>query len=103
MIVFYNKKTGEITGVIDGRLHPEEHLHMWIGDKNENERIVVQWYPVSFFTKEGKQVPKGHPKSYSATFEPQHPQKELFSLFDSKQLELYNYKVELNSKQLIKK
>lgn len=44
MILFYDKTTGEIRGTIDGRVHSEEHLKMWIG--NNTERIIITWKPV---------------------------------------------------------
>lgn len=45
MIIFYNLKTGEIEGTIDGRVHNEDHLKMWIGDKKEVGRIICEWKP----------------------------------------------------------
>lgn len=41
MIIFYDKKTGDIVGNIEGRIHSDEHLRMWIGE--DTERIVCQW------------------------------------------------------------
>lgn len=43
MILFYNKDTGEIIGTIDGRIHSQAHLNMWIGDRDKTERLVVSW------------------------------------------------------------
>lgn len=43
MIIFYNKKTGNIVGTIDGRVHNDKQLNMWVGDKEETERIVIEW------------------------------------------------------------
>ena len=43
MIIFYDRNTGEIVGVIHGRVHPEPELNMWIGDKATTNRIVCQW------------------------------------------------------------
>jgi len=43
MIIFYNKLTGKIVGTIEGRLHSEDHLKMWIGSKDEIDRVVCQW------------------------------------------------------------
>lgn len=45
MIIFYEKKTGKIIGTIQGRVHSKEHLNMWIGDKSETGRLVVNWKP----------------------------------------------------------
>ena len=41
MIISYHKKTGKIIGTIDGRKHSKDHLNMWIGNREETERIVV--------------------------------------------------------------
>ena len=46
MIIFYEKKTGKIKGTIDGRIHSPEHLKMWIGSKEENDRLIVNWKPI---------------------------------------------------------
>jgi hypothetical protein len=43
MIIFYNKKTGKIVGTIEGRIHGEDHLNMWIGSKEDNDRLICQW------------------------------------------------------------
>jgi len=43
MIYFYDKETGKIVGTIDGRVHSEAHLKMWIGDRDKTERVIVPW------------------------------------------------------------
>lgn len=43
MIIFYDKKTGDIVGSVDGRVHPTSHMDMWVGSKEENGRILCQW------------------------------------------------------------
>ena len=43
MIVFYEKTTGKIIGNIEGRVHGEDHLKMWIGDPDKTSRIVCNW------------------------------------------------------------
>jgi len=43
MIIFYDKQAGKIVGTIDGRIHGDDHLKMWVGDKDKNGRIVCQW------------------------------------------------------------
>lgn len=93
MIIFYNKKTGDIVGTIDGRVHSEAHLKMWAGDKKETERLVVQWKPV----KERIKV-----KS-EKIFEPDHKQKDLFSRIDRRQEKISNYRIDLKSKKLVRK
>lgn len=45
MIIFYEKATGNIKGTIDGRIHPNDHLKMWIGDPAETARLVIEWVP----------------------------------------------------------
>jgi len=52
MIIFYDKITGEITGTIRGRLHNEDQLRMWIGDENENGRIICQWKKTETLNKD---------------------------------------------------
>jgi len=82
MIIFYNKTTGKIVGTIDGRIHREEHLKMWVGNKEETDRIIVNW------KKTGKE------------FEPDHKQKDLFIELDKKQSDIYKYRVDLKTKEL---
>ena len=60
MILFYNQ-TGEIIGTISGRIHDKSQLNMWIGDKSEIKRLVVNWV----------KTPEG--------FKPDHSQAKLFS------------------------
>jgi len=103
MIIFYNKQTGEITGTIDGRVHNELHLNMWIGDKNTTDRIVVQWKPIKWYNSEGKEVDKNSPDVFTADFEPDHPQKDLFIEIDKKPISIYDYKVDPKTKLLVKK
>lgn len=46
MIIFYNKKTGEITGTIDGRVHDKHTLEKtWVGDKKGIAKYVVPFEP----------------------------------------------------------
>lgn len=104
MIIFYNKKTGEIVGTIDGRIHTKEQLNMWIGDKKETDRIVVQWKPFKFYDDKGKVVEKKsmvRGKRYNADFEPDIPQKDIHKEIDKKPSELFKYKVDLKTKELI--
>jgi hypothetical protein len=79
MIIFYNKKTGKIVGNIEGRIHTNEHLNMWIGDREETDRIVCNW------------VKKSSDKD-SVVLEPEL-QKEIFSELDKDPKELKKYKV----------
>lgn len=43
MILFYEKQTGKIIGTIDGRIHNEDHLKMWIGDPTKIGRMIIEW------------------------------------------------------------
>ena len=103
MIIFYKKQTGEIIGTIDGRIHPEEHLNMWIGDKNETDRIVVNWKPVKWYNQKGEIVDKDAPDVFTADYEPEHEQKDLFILLDKNPIKVYDYKIDTASKLLVKK
>ena len=95
MIIFYNKKTGEIEGTIDGRVHPESHLKMWVGNKEETDRIVVQWEIVEAETEEGG-VGAG-------VYEPITKQKDLFVELDAFPAKVREYKVDIKTGELVKK
>lgn len=82
MIIFYNKKTGVIVGRIEGRVHNETHLNMWMGSHKENNRIVCNWILV------GK------------NYEPDSPQKEVYILLDQNLSLLSNYIVNPKTKLL---
>lgn len=43
MILFYDKDTGNIVGTIDGRVHNESHLNMWVGDEANTKRLIFNW------------------------------------------------------------
>ena len=102
MIIFYDKKTGYITGTIDGRINTPEELNMWVGDPKDTSRIVISWKPVMFFDKDNKKVDpiKERDKVFAAEFHPDHPQKELIQTFDNKKLEVLKYKVNLKTMKL---
>ena len=117
MIIFYNKKIGNIVGTIDGRVHNEDHLKVWIGTKEENDRIIVQWEPINKrivitekviddggeTDKEGYWQPKFKKvkqKVQITDSAPNHPQKDIFELLDKKPSEIHNYKVNLQTKEL---
>lgn len=103
MIIFYDKTTGNIIGNIDGRVHDQQHLTMWIGDKNTTDRIVVQWKPVKWYNREGKEVTQESPEVFTADYEPDCQQKELFFELDKNSSTIYQYKVDLRTKLLVKK
>ena len=91
MIIFYKKKTGEIVGTIEGRIHPEDHLKMWIGSKEENERLVVDWEFIEAETEEGG--------TGAGVWQPT-AQKELFENLDKDPSKIRDYKVNLDTKEL---
>lgn len=103
MIIFYNKQTGNIVGTIDGRIHNEDHLKMWIGEAKETERIICNWKAVKYFNKDGKKVTQGSTETPAADFEPEHSQKQLFIDLDKKPSLIYDYRVDLKTKRLVKK
>ncbi len=89
MIYFYDKKTNDIVGTIQGKIHNKEQLGMWIGDKEKIGRVVVHWRPTKWYTKTGDELPKeclqacdeqGNLLAFSADFDPECP-KELKKLF----------------------
>jgi len=82
MILFYEKTTGKVIGSIEGRVHPELHLNMWVGEKEETDRIVVNWI------KAGKD------------FEPDHPQQDIFRDLDKGILKPKQLSVDLKDKTL---
>jgi len=85
MIIFYDKKTGFITGTIEGRIHNDLQLKMWIGDKEKTNRIVCQW------KKQGK------------NYIPDNTQTELFTDIDRNPLQIYKYIVDIKTKKLKQK
>lgn len=102
MIIFYSKTTGEITGTIDGRIHNDDHLKMWVGTKVSNGRIVVNWIPTKWYNKEGEEVEKDDPTVYTADFVPE-TQQDIFEALDKNPSSVYNYRVDIISKQLVLK
>lgn len=110
MIIFFNKKTGDIVGTIDGRIHRQDHLNMWIGDNEETERLIVDWKPVKWFDMNGNQIPEdcldacdenGRKLACVADFEPNHPQKELFVDIEKRISHINEFKLDVSSKRLI--
>jgi len=120
MIIFYEKTTGKIVGTIDGRIHSPVHLKMWIGDKKKTDRLIVEWKPEQkgekvvektaiIGYKKNKEgfdeaiVGKIKQKVKIVEYEPQTPQKSLFFDIDKKKKKIYDYKIDLKTKKLIKK
>ncbi len=55
MILFYNKKTGNVFATVDGRVHDEKQMKMIISDgtpKKDIGKFVIGWEE----TKESKEV-----------------------------------------------
>jgi hypothetical protein len=89
MIIFYKKKTGRIVGTIEGRIHGEESLKQWIGDKEETDRIIFTWK-----------------KNDDESFEPEvtdNEQKQILVELDKKPITIYDFNIDINSKKLIRK
>jgi hypothetical protein len=119
MIIFYNKKTGKIVGTIDGRVHSDAHLKMWIGDKKETDRIIVEWKKVDEQEIESEQIvleeagkdEKGEPlykkvkkkvKERIPIFKPNHPQAGLFEdIVDKRKKKISDYKVKLKNGKVV--
>lgn len=85
MIIFYNKQNGDIIGTINGRVHTKEHLNMWIGNKEETERIVCQWKK----NDTGEMKPDTQP--------------ELFEKIEKEKGINKKYKIDINTKSIREK
>lgn len=95
MIVFFDKDTGKITGTIDGRIHTEDHLKMWAGDKKQNKRLVVNWKPVKWYDKGGNPTEREEDR-WTADFAPDiegEDQKEIIFKLDQNLASIKDYKV----------
>lgn len=114
MIIFYNKNNGEVIGTIEGRMHDEAQLNVSMGvtgvDSKDIQKIVCQWVVGKLFdsqkneiTKEKADELRKKKKDVFVEFEPDHKQKELFIEFDKKPTEVYKYKVDSITNELIKK
>ena len=110
MIVYYKKTGGDIVGTTEGRIHHEGELEMWLGDRNEIDRLVVQWIIDKYFTKDGHELPSdrldaldenGNLIYHHCSFKPDNPQRELFEFLDRNPNEVYKYKFDIKTKQLI--
>lgn len=119
MIIFYDKNTGKIVGTIDGRVHPKEHLNMWIGDKKENGRLVIQWKPTGkeridiieepifkdVVNREGfwetKQVGIKKRKEKTIEYGPEFDPDGIITDIDSGKKNIYDYKIKLKDGKVI--
>ena len=118
MIIFFNKKTGAIVGHIQGRFHTD-HMNMWLGNKKETDRIVVEWIPngkervevqesVDFedvgTDETGEAIYKKVTKKEDIVIkeiEPDTEQKDLFIKLDQDPMAWHDFKVEVKTKKLI--
>lgn len=103
MIIFYNKFTGAIEGTIDGRVHDEQQLKMWVGEQSETERIVIQWKAKRWLDPEGNEVDENAVDATSIVYEPDHPQAALIAEFERRTTSIYSYKIDLQTKELVQK
>lgn len=103
MIIFFNKNTGKIEGTIQGRVHNEQHLKMWIGEKEETLRIVVPWVESGWLDPVGNLVDKNAVDAVSPILAPDHPQAEIFFAIEKNQSEIYKYKIDLATGRLVLK
>jgi hypothetical protein len=86
MIIFYNKQTGRIIGTIEGRIHSDEQLKMWIGSREDNDRLVFDWGK----NDEGVYKPKVNDKQ----------QMEILEKVDKDPASIYNFAVDITTKDL---
>ena len=115
MILFFEKDTGKIVGTIDGRIHSEDHLRMWIGDKDKTDRIIVNWKVVgSKKVTVEREVFRGRDKKGEPVieivkerikvniYEPDSTQKDIMVELDKRSIKLSDYKIS-KDKKLVKK
>ena len=86
MIIFFNKTSGKIIGMIEGRIHQSEHLKEWVGDREKNDRLVIEWVK----NKEGFFEPNVNNKE----------QKKLLIEIDKNPINIYNYIIDISTKEL---
>ena len=124
MIIFYNpNNNGKIIGVIEGRIHGQEHAKMWIGDKNKIKRLVIQWEACEkkeeIIEKEieiGKKIDKdGFYKPITKKVKEKHKikefkpdvkgkkQKEILITIDKNPILIYDFIIDTDSLKLVKK
>jgi hypothetical protein len=114
MIIFFNKKTGDIIGTVEGRIHDDTHqmMGMSISDSEEGDagKIVCQWKVSALKTKEGNVITPEEANSLRENgqevyieHEPDHPQKDIFFLLDKEPIKVYEYKVDVATGKLVNK
>ena len=84
MIIFYNKITRAIEGIIYGRVHDKHTLEkVWVGDKNRTNKYIV---PLKKTTNERI---------------PDVPFVDFIYDFEDRKKDIHTYKVKLNNKKKI--
>ena len=120
MIIFYNKKTGNIFGKIDGRVHTEERLKMWIQPSNvakkdivkyvvpfkpnlvEEEVPITEWRMVDEKTKKVKKVVVRKEKQMvTRGVKPAVPFADFIYDFESGKRFIHDYKVKLKNGKVV--
>jgi hypothetical protein len=89
MIIYYNKNTGLIKGMIEGRRHSEQDLKVKIGKDGDLDKIVINWI-----------------KSDSGSYVPEvseEDQIEIILKLDKKPHIVYDFKIDIASKKLVEK
>jgi len=98
MIIFYEPDTGVIRGTIEGRLHNDQEIAMdQVSDGKQMAKLVIQWIP------KFAHVDMNTGELLGTEYEPDHFQKELFIELDKRPVNVYNYRVDLSTKLLVKK
>jgi hypothetical protein len=123
MIIFYDKKTGNIVGTIDGRIHSDTQKKMWIGNQKEVSRKIIEFKPINEreeiieedavvgygIDDEGFETPifkKIKRKNKVCDFEPDcnnTTQKNILIDIDRKRKHIKNFKIDLKTLDLIDK
>jgi hypothetical protein len=90
MIIFFKKDTGRIIGTIEGRVHGEMHLKQWVGNKEETERLIVQWI-------KNEKIQQYEPDVTDLE------QKEIFIQLDKNPIIVYDFYIDIKSKKIMRK
>lgn len=112
MIVFYKRDTGDIVGTIEGRIHAAGQLNIWIGEKQEVDRLVLDWIPIrkeprtikeNVFDDNGNSIGTVDKEILVTIYEPRSEQKELIMDIDKQLKSIMDYRVDIKTKLLIEK
>jgi len=88
MIIFYNKKTGDIIGIVDGRLHTDGVMENLLITPQGVDKKDIGKYIVPLEIKERELIPTGYIADY---------------IIDSEngKLNLNDYKVEIENEEIV--